>query len=227
MGQWFVAIMAVTLARVSIAQVPEPDLPRPGIMVVADLTGSVTVNYGEQPKAARVEERLRAGAVVATGRRSLLKLMLSNGATIELGSDSELEIDEFGQMPYLTSTIKIAEMKEEPSVSRTRLQLLRGDVKVKVQPLKVSRGSSFTLRMLAGTVKTGQGVFAARIQMSEFGIGMYTLELVEGAAQFEPVGGTFQPLRLGKRLGIALEVDSRTGSVKLGEMPQPAPLGKE
>lgn len=227
MGRWFVAIMAASLAQVSIAQVPEPDLPRPGIMVVADITGTVTVNYGEQPKAARVEERLRAGAVVATGRRSLVKLMLSNGATIELGSDSELEIEEFGQAPYLTSSVKIAEMKEEPSVSRTRLQLRRGDVKVKVQPLKVSRGSSFTLAMLAGTVKTGHGGFTARIQMSEFGIGMCSLELVEGSAQFEPVGGAFQPMPLDKRLSIALEVDSRTGSVKLGEMPQPEAKAKK
>jgi hypothetical protein len=91
-------------------------------------------------------------------------------------------------------------------------------VKATVKPLKIARGSSFTLATEAGTLRSGQGVFSVRIQMSEPGLGMFTVELTDGAAQFEPPGGSFKPLPLGKKLVFALESDN--GTIKLGEMPK-------
>ena len=201
------------------AQTPEPDLPRPGTVLTADIAGSATVTNGDQRKPLKVDERIRIGATVSTGRRSMLTLVLSNGAKVQLGSDTELEIEEFGQAPQ-SGTTKFADLKEEPTISRTRLRLIRGDVQITVKPLKASRGSSFLLALLAGTVRTREGTFRAMIEMSDLGLGVCSIDLQNGMAEFEPAGGAFAPIPTGRKLSFAIEQDKRTGAVKLGEMPK-------
>ena len=209
------------------AQPPEPSLPRPGSVLVTSVLGEATAGAGDQNRALKGDERVRIGSVIATGRRSLVTLSLSNGATLQLGAESELEIEEFGQAT-VPSSVKLAELKEEPTISRTRLRLMRGDVIVEVKPLKLSRGSSFVLSTVAGDVRSGEGTFRARVQMSELGLGVCTLELQKGAAEFELAGATtFAPMPLGRKLAFAIELDKATGAAKVGEMPKPTAKAKE
>ena len=204
------------------AQVPEPSLPRPGAIVVMDVIGEAFVLNGEQRRPIKADERLRVGSTVVTERMSLATLILSNGATLRIGSESELEVEEFGQAA-ISGSMKFAELKEEPTISRTRIQLARGDVVVDVKPLKGSRGSSFMLTMVAGTVRTLEGAFHARVRMSDLGLGVCTLELEKGSAEFELIGGKFQPVPVGRQLAFAIEIDKSTGAPKIGEMPKEAP----
>lgn len=204
------------------AQVPDPVLPRPGAIVVAQVTGEVSVVAGEERKAAKTDDRLRVGSTVTTGRRSLATLALSNGTTLQLGSESEIELEEFGQAP-VSGSVKVAELKEEPTISRTRLRLVRGDVLVEVKPLKVARGSSLHLSTIAGTARMADGALRAMVRMSDLGLGVATLELQKGAAEFELPGAAFAPVPPGVKLAFALEVDSISGVVKVGEMPKEAP----
>jgi hypothetical protein len=195
-------------------------LQRPGAIVVADVTGQVTASFGDQKKNVKTDERLRVDSTVTTGRRSAVTLRLSNGAALQLGSESEIEFEEFGQDPF-SGSAKFAEMKEEPSISRTRLRLARGDVSVDVKPLKTSRGSSFTFSFVAGTLRIAEGSFRAMVQMSDLGLGVATLELKTGRAEFEAAGGKFEPMPAGRKLAFAVEVD-KAGNVKIGEMPKAA-----
>lgn len=181
--------------------------------------GEVTAGVGDEQKRAVPDDRLRVGSTIVTGRRSLATLTLSNGATLQIGPESELEIEEFGQAP-VSGSPKVAEMKEEPTISRTRLRLSRGEVVVEVKPLKTSRGSSFTLTTVAGTLRIADGTFRTTIQMSDLGLGIATLELQRGAAEFEVAGSNFQPVPSGKKLLFALETDKATGAIKVGEMPK-------
>lgn len=202
------------------AQAPEELLlPRPGAVAVTAVTGDVTAIVDDQRKPVQAEERIRVGSTIATGPRSLATVLLSNGATLRIGSESELEVEEFGQATISDST-KIAELTKEPTISRTRLKLLRGDVAADVKPLNVSRGSSFMLTLAAGTINLSDGAFRAMVRMSDLGLGVCTIELQRGAAEFEPAGGAFAPVPLGRKLAFALEVDRSTGAIKLGEMPQ-------
>ena len=194
-------------------------LQHPGAIAVVDLNGDVTASFGDQRKNIKMDERLRVDATLTSGRRSTAKLALSNGAIVELGSESEIEFEEFGQATY-SGNAKFTEMKEEPSISRTRLRLARGDVIVDVKPLKISRGSSFTFSLVAGTLRISEGSFRAMVRMSDLGIGVCTLELQSGKAEFEVAGGKFEPLPPGRKLGFAIEVDKATGDVKIGEMPK-------
>jgi hypothetical protein len=201
--------------------VPEPVLPRPGAVVATQITGQVFSSTGEQPKPVSPDARLRVGSTVSTGRRSLVTLALSNGTTLQLGSESELEVEEFGQATF-SERIKVAELKEEPTISRTRLRLVRGDVGGTVKRLNAARGSSFTLTTLAGTLRMREGTFRTMVQMSDLGLGVCTLEVPQGVAEFQPVGSdVFQPVPVARKL--AFEQDKATGAVKLSEMPQPKP----
>jgi hypothetical protein len=200
---------------------PDSVFQKPGAILAAEVTGEVTAIFGDQRKSVKADDRLRVDSTVATGRRSTVKLLLSTGAAVQLGSESELEFEEFGQAPYYGST-KFAEMKEEPSISRTRIRLARGDVSVDVKPLNVARGSSFTFTLIAGTLRIAEGSFRARVQMTDLGIGVCTLELLNGKAEFEVLGGKFEPLPSGRKIGFAIEIEKGTGNVKIGEMPKPA-----
>jgi hypothetical protein len=156
----------------------------------------------------------------------LVTLLFSNGASVQLGSESELEVEEFGQAP-VSGTLKYAELKEEPTFSRTRLRLVQGDARVTVKPLKATRGSSFTVSLLAGTLRLRDGSAHVMVRMSDLGLGVCNLELLGGAAEFEPAGGKFLPLPAGRKLAFAIEQDKRTGAIKVGEMPKELPPAKK
>lgn len=221
--RWIGAWLAVGIGAAGLeAQVPDPLLPRPGAIVVTEVTGQVTALAGEQRKAVKPDERLRIGSTLTTGSRSFATVLLSNGARLQIGSEAEVEFEEFGQAP-ISSSVKIAELKEEPTISRTRLRLVRGDVTVEVKPLKVARGSSFQLALPAGTVRLTDGTFRTMVRMSDLGLGVATLELQKGAAEFELPGAAFAKVPLGSKLAFALEVDRATGVIKVGEMPKEAP----
>lgn len=220
---WSLALLLGAASALPLrAQSAEPELPRPGAILVLDVYGEATATASDQQKSLKPEERLRVGSTIATARMSLATIILSNGTTLRLGSEAELEIEEFGQAT-IPGSVKYVELKAEPTVSRTRLRLLRGDVTVEVKPLNASRGSSFMLTMLAGTVRTTEGTFHARVRMSDLGLGICTIEVTGGAAEFEPVGGKFAPIPPGSPLAFAVELDRVTGAVKVSDMPRADP----
>lgn len=213
-------VLPAILLTIGLSAQPEPKLPRPGAVVATQVIGEVSVIAGDKKRPIKVEERVRVGATVVTGRRSIVTLEFSNGAIVQLGSESELEIEEFGQETF-SSSIKPKEEKEEPSLSRTRLRLVRGDVSGDIKRLKASRGSSFQLVASAGTLRITEGSFRAHLRMSDVGLGVYMVDVPAGKAEFEPLGGTFAPVVAGKQLTLALETD-RSGNLRVGEMPAAA-----
>jgi hypothetical protein len=201
------------------AQVPDVVLTRPGQIVITSISGEVALTVAGQRRPAKVEDRVRVDAVVATGRKSLATLTFSNGVGIELGAETELEVEELLQAPFVGNP-KPEAMKEEPSVSRTRVRLLRGDMRLAVKPLKVSSGSALVVATPAGNARVDQGGFYAMVRMTEAGIGMCAIELERGAAEFELPGAAYVKVPEGRRLAFAVEIDRTTGAVKVGEMPK-------
>lgn len=197
---------------------PVPTFTRPGSIVVAELTGGAVAVIEGKEKPLKVEERVRHEVSFRTERKTVLGLEFSNGTLARLGSDSELAVEEFWQQPHSRAG-KSAEWKEEPSPSQTRVRLVRGDATLTMKPLLVARGSSFALELVAGTVRMTQGVLFARVQMTDLGIGLCTLELRDGAAELERAGGGTAALRVGKTMALAVEVDRVTGAVKVSDAP--------
>lgn len=225
---WVIAAAAWGALGGSAGRVAAADLvlTRPGQIAVSALTGEAFLTEAGKRRPAKVEERVRVDTTVATGRRSLVSLAFSNGAVLELGPDSELEVEELLQAPY-SSYPKPETLKEEPSLSQTRVRLVRGDLRLTVKPLKVERGSTFTVVLPAGQARVAEGAFYALASMTEARLGMCAVELSRGAAEFELPGAAPAKIPVGRRLAFAVEVDRITGAVKVGEMPAaPAKTGK-
>lgn len=214
---WGAALIAIVVVTGLVAQAPT--FTRPGTVSAIDLTGSVLVGSGADERPLKADELIRAETSLKTGARSAATLGFSNGLILQMGSRSEVLLAEFWQQPH-SQAGKLVDMKQEPSPSRTLLRLVEGDATVTLKPLLVARGSTFHLECVAGTVRATEGNFRARLQMTELGIGVFMLELRSGAAEFEPVGGAFTPVAVGRPLTFSVEVNRVTGNVKLGEMPK-------
>lgn len=192
---------------------------RPGTMIVTDVAGEA-VTVGETGTAAlKLEQRLRAEIGFRTGRRSSVGLELANGTRAKIGSESEVTLPEFWQQPH-SQAGKLETWNEEPSPSRTRWVVNRGDLTLQVKPLRVAAGSSLEVEVNAGVVRITEGVLRARVQTTEVGIGLCTLELESGRAELEKPGGAVTPLVAGKPLVLAVETDRRTGAVTVSEAPR-------
>ena len=192
---------------------------RPGTMIVTEVSGEAVAVAETGTAALKVEQRLRAEVGFRTGRRSSVGLELANGTRARIGSESEVTVPEFWQQPH-SQAGKLETWKEEPSLSRTRWIVNRGDLTLQVKPLRVAGGSSLVVEVNAGVVRMTEGVLRARVQTTEVGIGLCTLELESGRAELERLGGAVTPLVAGKPLVLAVETDRRTGAVTVSEAPK-------
>src|SRR5688500_5195557 len=103
---------------------PAPTFTRPGSMMVVDLIGRASAVVEGKERPLKLEERLRHEISFRTARVSAVTVEFSTGAFVKLGSDTELAVEEFWQQPH-SQPGKMAEWKEEPSPSQTRLRLVR------------------------------------------------------------------------------------------------------
>jgi hypothetical protein len=220
MHRWIVWSVVAWWAGVHASAQPEPAFTRPGPIVTFEVLGEAQVLVDGKARAAKVEERMRAEVALRTARRSALGLEFGNGTLVRLGSDTELVVEEFWQQPHSQSG-KVADWKEEPSPSRARLRLVNGDVSVNVKPLKAARGSTFAVETIAGTLRSTGGLMTARLQMTELGVGLCTLHLQQGSAEWEPVSGPTVRLPLGKPLLLEVELNRASGNVRVSEAQLP------
>jgi hypothetical protein len=146
-----------------------------GMIKAARVNGTVTMTNkatrATMPVVANAE--ISQGAVVTTTRGASVVLAFSNGATINLGSDSELDIEQFTQDPF-SSGVNLSSITQEPTTSTTKLKLTHGELVSKVAKLNAARGSTFAVATPVG---------AAGIRGTTFRI-VYRIDAVTGKAQF-------------------------------------------
>ncbi len=162
-------------------------------VLAARVIGTVQMTVNGQSTPLRTNDRVPQAAKIVTGANSSVVLVFSNGATTQLGSDTELLIEEFLQDPF-ASTVRVAELAEEPSRSRTRLSLNRGELVGNVKKLKHAEGSSFTVNTPVGAAGIRGTTF--RIVFRPIGAGQafgalaqpfeFTITTLEGDVGFQP-----------------------------------------
>ncbi|HUR57962.1 MAG TPA: FecR domain-containing protein, partial [Opitutaceae bacterium] len=185
---FFCAFAAVVSVR---AQAPAaPASPPPGLVLVAKVTGTATKTLNGVRTALKVDDKVEQTAKINTGLESSVVLAFSNGATTQLGADTELVIDEFLQDPF-ASTIQVANIEEEPSRSNTKLSLNKGELVGKVAKLKRTSGSTFTVQTPVGAAGIRGTTF--RIVYRPTGTGQafnFILTTVEGNVEMTLATGT-------------------------------------
>lgn len=213
---WALALLAaVPLATP--AQTPTTPVQRPpGTVAVARVDGAaVSIN-----KADSLTFPLRAGSlvyqgmVVRTDKDSSIVLVFSNGATVNLGANAELSIDEFLQSP-LTQTVKVGELIDEPTTSTTRLFLRRGELISNVKKLKKTEGSTFSIETPVGAAGIRGTTF--RLQyLPQGNRAAFGLTMVEGLIELVFNSGNARSVMVGTNKEVLVSdivIDSTTGDV--------------
>jgi hypothetical protein len=139
--------------------------------------------------------------IVNTGPNSSVVLVFSNGATVNLGAESQLHIEEFLQDPF-TKVVKISELTEEPTSSSTKLKLIRGELLSNVKTLHREKGSEFSVSTPVGAAgirgTTFQIFYRPQGNRASFG-----LTMVEGLIRLALLGVT-RPVDVATNMEVKL-----------------------
>lgn len=151
----------------------------PGQIKAAKVTGSVTATKDGNTITVQSGTELSQGYVVNTGKNSSVVLVFSNGATMNLAQDTSLSIDEFTQDPF-AEEVAVSKLKSEPSTSRTKLNLSRGELVGNVKKLNYDAGSSFNIQTPVGAAGIRGTTFRIVFRPDGTGKAFFSLTTVEG-----------------------------------------------
>jgi hypothetical protein len=157
--------------------------------------------------------------VVTSGDNSGVILVFSNGATINIGENSKVEIRQFTQDPF-AEDFSFAEETSEPSVSQTEIYLTEGELIGNVKSLR--SGSSFTVSTPAGAAGIRGTTFRVVFRPQGNGTAFFTITTIEGDVGVTTTDGTVTtPISVTdqQEIEILVEVDDTTGEVKVISAP--------
>ena len=149
---WCIASAGFVMAQGQEQSKAAATAPRaPGQIVVSMVVGEAFAMAAADPQKTPLTRgmRLAEGQVITTGKAARVVLVFSNGATVNLGAESVLSIDEFLQNPF-ADVIKVGDLQEEPTTSTTKLHLVRGELVSNVKKLRRADGSIFTIETPVG-----------------------------------------------------------------------------
>jgi len=162
------------------------------LILVAKVTGDVTMTVNGAITRLAADNKVPQSAKINTSKNSSIVLVFSNGATTQLGADSEMVIEEFLQDTF-AGTVKMSDITDEPSVSTTRLKLNRGELVGKVAHLKHDKGSTFVVETPVGAAGIRGTTFQIVFRPNGTGQAFFQLSTVEGSVAFgQPAGVTAQ-----------------------------------
>jgi hypothetical protein len=184
--------------------------------VVAKVVGEVTatnLSDNSQRKLSTsdvIGEKYR----VTTGDDSQAILVFSNGATLSLGSNSDLSVEEFLQDPF-EDNVALSSLTEEPGTSTTRLNLARGELIGNVKRLRADKGSSFIVNTPVGAAGIRGTTFRIVFRPDASGRVMFTLSTSDGIVLFEAPATAGVSVETGKEVAVDVEVtvDAASGTV--------------
>jgi hypothetical protein len=181
-----------------------------GQILVAKLSGKVTKTLRGVSTDVKFEEVIEQSAKINTGPDGSVILSFSNGATTRLGADSELVIDEFLQDPFSDlGSVKIKELDKEPSPSRTKISLNRGELVGDVKQLRHDQNSSFTVQTPVGAAGIRGTVFRIVFRPGANGQAFFQLTTASGRVDYT------QPGQGGTTPGVTSVTASGTAGVQV------------
>ena len=180
----------------------------PAQIIAVQVVGTVGAGPVKSTRFAEVKEgaRVTVGAAIVTAARSGVVLVLPNGSTMRLGADTRLVVTQVEQAPFTTPDLVVfGNLKPEPSLSHTQLELDFGELVVQVR--KLLPESVFMLKTPAGLAGTSGAAFALAYSETEDGGADARLDVGHGLVWFTPAGGQTLDVTQHRRL----EVRARTG----------------
>ena len=188
-----------------------------GKIVAAKVHGTVTAlnKADNSSRELHDSDALSEGYVVTTAPKSSVVLLFANGSAVNLSADSTLSIDEFLQDPF-DPKYSVAEAKEEPSTSVTKLSLQRGELVGTVKHLNRDQGSSFTVNTPVGAAGIRGTTFQFTLGTDDAGKPFARFSTAEGTVFLTSLDGTERLIPAGKQVSVSFETTtSATGEVTI------------
>lgn len=143
-------------------------------------------------------DSLNHGYTIRTRAQSSIVLVFSNGATVRLGDNTEVDIEQFLQDPFAESELAVEKLTHEPSVSSTRLKLTRGEIVGEVPKLR--QGSTHIIDTPVGAAGIRGTTFRHVYRLAPNGAAQFSSACGEGEVTFTESNGKVEPLPAGREL---------------------------
>lgn len=180
-----------------------------GKITVARVRGRVeaVIKASGQTLTLKDGDRLTDQTEIITAGGASVILVFSNGATLNVGANTDLNVDQFEQDPFSTD-LKMSELKAEPGTSTTKLSLARGELVGKVVHLNVDRGSEFTVQTPVGAAGIRGTTFQIIFTPNPDGSAFFQVVTADGTVVFS--GTTKTPLNIpaGKQVVVTFNVNN-------------------
>ena len=160
-------------------------------------------------------DQLTESDTITTGANSGVVLVFMNGSSVKLGADSRLAIDEF-KMDPLAEDVKMADFKDrkkgEPSISRTNLNLVYGDMVGDVR--RLNKSSSYSIKTPAGAAGIRGTIYRIVFRPDANGRAFFTVSTAEGLVVMQGVTAVEIPIPVGKEVVVTVDIpDASPGAV--------------
>lgn len=184
--------------------------PLPGNIRVLKVKGDVTSVDTSTKKAEPLKEGafLKQDHSVKTGAASTAVLLFSNGTTVSVSPNSVFTVDTFLQAPFDSTGVNFREIKEEPSISNTKVSLTEGRVLAVVA--KLAKGSTLDI----GTPSGVAGIRGTTLSVTTAGVAV-----VAGSVQVTSSNGNTSEVNGGEQTTF--------NAVAEGADPAPIPAGEQ
>jgi hypothetical protein len=193
-----------------------------GRIIAAKVQGTVvaTSRVDQSQKTLASGDEIAEKYEVKTGADSSVILVFANGATANLGSDSVLVIEDFLMDPF-AGDLSVSDMKEEPTSSKTTLNLTRGEMVGNVKHLREDRGSSFTVNTPVGAAGIRGTTFRIVFKPDANGQMTFTLSTSEGRVLLSGTSGSQVEVGGQQEVSVAVDVqvNATTGEVTITTPP--------
>lgn len=196
----FCAFVATALSLTAVAQTAA------GRIKAAKVEGEVTkVSAGGASVPLKAGDDVTETDAVLTGKSGSVVLVFSNGSSVKVGPESRLAVDEF-KMDPLAEDIKISELKGEPAVSKTSLNLAYGEMVGDVK--KLNKSSSYSIKTPVGAAGIRGTIYRIVFRPSTDGKAFFTVSTAEGLVVFEGTTDAPVPVPEGKEVVVEVDVNA-------------------
>lgn len=148
---------------------------------------------------------------LVTGDNSGVVLVFANGSSVKLGANSRLLVEQF-KMDPLAESISVAEIKKEPSVSQTTLNLAYGELVGDVK--KLNKSSTYNIKTAVGAAGIRGTIFRVVFLPPANGQpARFQLSTAEGLVVFTAPTGATTDVAQGAEVVATADVNTATGTV--------------
>jgi hypothetical protein len=148
---------------------------------------------------------------VVTGDNSGVVLVFANGSSVKLGANTRLLVEQF-KMDPLAESVAVAELKQEPSVSQTTLNLAYGELVGDVK--KLNKSSTYNIKTAVGAAGIRGTVFRVTFFPPANGQpARFQLSTAEGLVVFTAPSGATTDVAQGAEVVATADINTATGAV--------------